>query len=155
MGKLTSLTSFLLLLSLYGQLADCCGRINNAGTILEIFSFSSLGPGIFSKRSDAGAVGSIVGGVAGAAALLYPVDVYPSRCKRNHYQVCTMTEPNSVRVGRSRKWQICKKGSTDCIQRCAPEPYDRSTVREIKRMALDVNAEFNVHHRKSGIPEYC
>ena len=37
--------------------------------------------------AGAGAVGSIVGGVAGVAALVYPVDVYPSRCKRNHYQV--------------------------------------------------------------------
>ena len=62
-----------------------------------------------------------------------------------------MTEPNSVRVGRSRKWQICKQGSTDCIQRCAPEPYDSKKVREIKKMALEVDAEFNVHRRKSGM----
>ena len=62
-----------------------------------------------------------------------------------------MTEPNSVRVGRSRKWQICKQGSTDCIQRCAPEPYDSKKVREIKKMALEVDAEFNVHRRKSDM----
>ena len=64
MGKLTS---FLLLLSLYGQLADCC---------------SSGGNGFL---ADAGAIAS-VGSLA--VALWYPVDVYPSRCKRNHYQVC-------------------------------------------------------------------
>ena len=62
-----------------------------------------------------------------------------------------MTEPNPVRVGGSRKWQICKKGSTDCIQRCAPESFDRSKVKEIKKMALEVDAEFNVHRRKSGM----
>merc|ERR1712130_37767 len=134
---ITKPASFLLLLSLFNQQADCC---------------SSSGERFL---AGAGAVGSIVGGVAGVAALVYPVDVYPSRCKRNHYQVCTMTEPNSVRVGMSRKWQICKKGSTDCVQRCGPEPYDRSQVREIKRMALEVDAEFNVHRRKSDIPEYC
>ena len=62
-----------------------------------------------------------------------------------------MTEANAVRVGRSRKFQICKKGSTDCIKRCAPEPYDSNEVRAIKKMALEVDAEFNVHRRKSGM----
>merc|ERR1712037_831763 len=100
MGKLAS---FLLLLSLSSQFADCC---------------SSMGNGFLADAGAVAGIGSL------AVALWYPVEVYPSRCKRNHYQVCTMTEPNSVRVGRSRKWQICKQGSTDCIQRCAPEPYD-------------------------------
>ena len=66
MGKLTSLTSFLLLLSLSVQLADCCGAV----------------------LAGAGAIGSIVGGIAGARSLFYPVDVYPSRCKKDHFQVC-------------------------------------------------------------------
>ena len=69
MGKLANLTSFLLLLSLNGEQADCC---------------SSSGD---SFLASAGAVGSIVGGAAGVAALVYPVDVYPSRCKKDHFQV--------------------------------------------------------------------
>ena len=68
MGKLANLISSLLILSLYGQ-ANCC---------------SSSGS---SFLADAGAVGSIVGGIGAAAALWYPVEVYPSRCKRKHYQV--------------------------------------------------------------------
>merc|ERR1712110_1400519 len=61
--------------SLYGERVDCCNSVGNdllqgAGAVAGIGSF--------------------------ALALLYPVDVYPSRCKRNHYQVCTMTEPNAV-----------------------------------------------------------
>ena len=78
MGNLFNLTSFLLLLSLYGQEADCC---------------SSTGDRFL---AGAGAVGSVVGGIAGVAALLYPVDVYPSRCKRNHYQVCIIALSLSV-----------------------------------------------------------
>ena len=68
MGKLiTNLTSFLLLLSLFVQKGDCCSSVALAG---------------------AGAIGSIVSGLGVVRDLNYPVDIYPSSCKRNHWQGC-------------------------------------------------------------------
>ena len=73
MGKLmTNLTSFLLLLSLCGQEGNCCSTAALASPIL----------------AGAGAIGSIISGLGAARDLNYPVDVYPSSCKRNHWQVC-------------------------------------------------------------------
>ena len=69
---MTNLTSLLLLLSLYGQLGECCSSAALASPIL----------------AGAGAIGSIISGLGAARDLNYPVDVYPSSCKRNHWQVC-------------------------------------------------------------------
>ena len=61
------------LLCLYNYV-DCCG---------------SRGTQLLSK---AGAVRSIIGNITdasfGVLDLFYPVDVYASSCKRDHYQVC-------------------------------------------------------------------
>ena len=69
---MTSLTSFLLLLTLYSQEGDCCATRFLASPLL----------------AGAGAIGSIIGGLGAARDLNYPVDIYPSSCKRNHWQVC-------------------------------------------------------------------
>ena len=69
---MTNLTSLLLLLSLNGQEANCCSSAALASPIL----------------AGAGAIGSIVSGLGVVRDLNYPVDVYPSSCKRNHWQVC-------------------------------------------------------------------
>jgi len=90
-----------------------------------------------------------------AEKLFYPVDVYPSKCKRNHWQVCTMTEANAVREGGKLKWEICKQGSPNCLMRCASNAMDRNTVREIKAFAQESGAEFNVNRGQSGITEVC
>ena len=73
MGKLMiNLTSFLLLLSLYSQEGFCCATRFLASPLL----------------AGAGAIGSIIGGLGAARDLNYPVDIYPSSCKRNYWQVC-------------------------------------------------------------------
>ena len=72
MAKLmTNLRSFLLL-SLFSRFGDCCSSAALASPIL----------------AGAGAIGSIVSGFGAGRDLFYPVDIYPSSCKRNHWQVC-------------------------------------------------------------------
>ena len=44
-----------------------------------------------------------------------------------------MTEPNAVRENGRRKYEICRKGSRDCIMRCAPNAMDTDTVRDVGR----------------------
>ena len=62
-----------------------------------------------------------------------------------------MTEPDPVRVGRTKKIQICRKGNADCVMRCAPEAMNRNTVNEIKQLARKQGAAFNVHRGRSGM----
>jgi len=130
---MTRLTSLLLLLSLYSQKANCCSSAALASPLL----------------AGAGAIGSIISGFGAARDLNYPVDIYPSSCKRNHWQVCTMTEPNSIREDGRRKWQICRKGNRDCIMRCAPNAMDTETVKQIREFTREANAEFIQHRRTS------
>jgi len=127
------------LLSFFYVHVDGCNSLSDVSSALSI-------PASFA---------TILGTGIAFAAFSYPVDVYPSKCKRNHYQVCTMTEAKAIRENGQGKFEICRKGSRDCIMRCNPEPMDRDTVKEIKKFVKEKGAEFNVHRGNSGITEYC
>ncbi len=62
-----------------------------------------------------------------------------------------MTEPQLKRErGGKVLADICRKGNTDCIMRCAPEPVDLKTLREVRKFALERKAEFNLNKERSG-----
>ena len=62
-----------------------------------------------------------------------------------------MTEPQLKRErGGKVLADICRKGNTDCIMRCAPEPVDLKTLREVRKFALERKAEFNLGGRSKS-----